>query len=218
MSTPNTNKKRVIAALSTIAIAGSIGIGGMLLNNTPQDKLDLLPINPVESVITSPIPMPTSTPVAKPSTSPKVSVVPSKTPLPTKTPKAVIEVVEVKPPETLEVVVVPPAKVDTLTQFGISGKYVTTAKYAITKLDSSRSEFSVDIPETLSADMFELYLNYQYIDKQLLPLGKVIGPPLIFTDIKSLEVRIIKLEQVIGIGKFEDGVLMIYLKDGVSHE
>jgi len=218
MSTANTskNRKRVIAALSTIAIAGSIGIGGMFLNDVPQDKLELGPVAPIETVQTS-VPKPTPTPVVKPSPSPKASFVPSKIPLPTKQPKA-IEVIEVQTPEVLEVVEIPPAKVDTLVQYDISGKETSIAKYEIKKIDGYRSQFSIDVPEALSADMFELYLNQQYIDKQLLPSGKIISPPLIFTDMDALEVHIIKLEQVIGIGRFDNGTLTIYLKDGVTHE
>jgi len=200
-------KKKIVATVSGIAIAVSLAVGGTLLNNKPvvSPAIDLL-----EKPITAPIVA--VTPI------PKTSAVPSKTPTPSKTPKPTATPKPTNSPKVLEVTNVTPAPVDTFTLFGISGKITVEGTYTVKKIDKNKSEFSIKVPEKLSADMYELYLNRQFVDKQLLPNGKIIAPPLLFTGPELLEVRIIKLQKVIGIGRFKDGKLTISVKDGVINE
>jgi len=199
-------KKKVVATVSSIAIAVSLAVGGTLLNNKP------VVTTPTDDAVVSPIVSVTPQPTIIPSKAP----VPTKTPIPTKSPKP--PAIPTVAPKVLEVTEVTPAPVDTFELFGISGEITVDGTYAVKKVDKNKSEFSIVVPAKLSADMYELYLNRQFVDKQLLPNGKIVAPPLLFTVPELLEVRIIKLQKVIGIGRFKDGKFTISVKDGVISE
>lgn len=211
------DRKKIAVAIGAIAISGSLGIGGILMNKTPTDSQNqsVATVTPAPTPSSTIIPIPTVKPTAKPSPTIKPSGTPTPTKTPTKVPKPTVTPKPIQTPEILDVIETPYVPDNTLKEFGISDKNSIAATYEIKKIDGSRSEFTINVPEKLSADMFELYLNRQYVDKQLLPVGKIIAPPLVFTDTKLLEIHIIKLEQVIGIGRFDDDKLTIYLKEGI---
>lgn len=102
----------------------------------------------------------------------------------------------------------------TLAMFGLNNTKTIDGTYNISKVDKYKSEFSVTVPESLSADIFELYVNNSFVDKALLPKDKIITVPIVLTNPELLEVRIYKLKKLIGVGKLKDGKLNISVKDG----
>jgi len=193
-------KKKVVATATAALVAVSLAIGGSVL--VPKKSVQNV-VPPIEQVaIIEQTPVPSATPKPLPSKTPKA------TPKPTKAPA-----VEVKVTPTPA-----PAPLTTLELFGISGKTIVEGTYAIKKVDRNKSELSIDIPKSLNADLYELYLNGQYVDKQLLPNGRILAPPLIFTVPELIELRIFKLQEVIAVGKLKDGKLTIAVKDGVISE
>lgn len=203
--------KKIVATATGILVGISLAVGGVLINNKPVVK-------PILDLAESPIITPVATATPKPSTVPNKIIAPTKSPAPSKTPKPTATPKHTNSPKVLEVTKVTPAPVDTFTLFGISGKINVDGSYTIKKIDKNKSEFSIAVPDKLSADMYELYLNRQFVDKQLLPNGKIIAPPLLFTATELLEVRVIKLQKVIAIGRFKDGKLNISVKDGVIND
>ena len=105
----------------------------------------------------------------------------------------------------------------TLEMFGISGNTVVEGTCSMKKIDDNRTEFSITVPDELSADIYELYLNGQFVDKHLI-IGKIIAPPVIFSMPELLEVRIFKLQEVIAVGRFDGEKLIIAVKDGVIND
>jgi len=198
--------KKIVATATGVAIAVSLAIGGSILAPKPTAPNKALPIEKVATIEQTPASITTIKPA--PSTTPKPTIkpTPSSTAKPTKAP-----VVEVKATPT-------PSPLTTLELFGISGNTIVEGTYAIKKIDKNRSEFAIDIPISLSADLYELYLNGQYVDKQLLPSGRIIAPPLIFTMPELIELRIYKLQKVIAVGRLENGKLSIAVKDGVIND
>ena len=191
-------KKKVVATATAALVAVSLAIGGSVL--VPKKTVQNV-VPPIEQVaIIEQTPVPSATPKPLPSKTPKA------TPKPTKAPA-----IEVKGTPT-------PAPLTTLELFGISGKTIVEGTYAIKKIDRNKSELSIDVPKSLNADLYELYLNGQYVDKQLLPNGRILAPPLIFTVPELIELRIFKLQEVIAVGKLKDGKLTIAVKDGVISE
>jgi hypothetical protein len=191
-------KKKVVATATAALVAVSLAIGGSVL--VPKKSVQNV-VPPIEQVaIKEQTPVPSATPKPLPSKTPKA------TPKPTKAPA-----VEVKVTPT-------PAPLTTLELFGISGNTIVEGTYSIKKVDRNKSELSIDIPKSLNADLYELYLNGQYVDKQLLPNGRILAPPLIFTVPELIELRIFKLQEVIAVGKLKDGKLTIAVKDGVISE
>jgi len=198
--------KKIVATTTGILVAVSLAVGGSILAPKPIAPNKALPIEKVATVEQIPAPITTIKPA--PSITPKPTIKPtlSSTAKPTKAPA-----IEIKATPT-------PAPLTTLELFGISGNTIVEGTYAIKKNDKNRFEFAVDIPISLSADLYELYLNGQYVDKQLLPSGKIIAPPLIFTMPELIELRIYKLQKVIAVGKLENGKLSIAVKDGVLND
>lgn len=193
-----TNRK-VIGFASGAAIVVSIAIGSNMLTPKAPD-VDTVQIPTQEVIMQTQEPSPSPSPSFAPSPSPTTTP----TATPTTTPIAIQEVIleENKPMTTLEM-------------FGISGKIIVEGAYLIHKIDGNKSDLSITVPDELSADIYELYLNGQYVDKQIIQQGKIIAPPIIFTMPDLLEVRIFKLQEVIAIGRFENDKLIISVKDGV---
>jgi len=200
-----TKSKKNVTTTSGILVAVSLAIGGSILAPKPTVENDVAP--QIEHVaVVQQMPDPSVTPAPSPSTTPKPSPIIS--PKPTKAPNVEVKV-EVTPT---------PAPLTTPELFGISGNTIVEGTYIIKNIDKIRSELSIDIPKSLSADLYEIYLNGQYVDKQLLPSGKIIAPPLIFTMPDILEVRIYKLQEVIAVATFKNDKLSIAVKDGVISE
>ena len=191
-------KKKVVATATAALVAVSLAIGGSVL--VPKKTMPNV-VPPIEqAAIIEQTPVPSATPKPLPSKTPKA------TPKPTKAPAVEVKVTPTQAPLT------------TLELFGISGNIIVEGTYAIKKVDRNKSELSIDIPKSLNADLYELYLNGQYVDKQLLPNGRILALPLIFTVPELIELRIFKLQEVIAVGKLKDGKLTIAVKDGVISE
>ncbi|OQB15698.1 MAG: hypothetical protein BWY15_00411 [Firmicutes bacterium ADurb.Bin193] len=186
-------KKKVAAIASGATVAIALAVGSGLLNSTPVTEYEVPPQE--ETVIVEPttIPVPSFSPMVSPTATPEKTLAPSEKPRPTEKP------------------------VSTLEMFGISGDIVVEGTYTVKEIDENRSAFSIAVPKKLSADIYELYLNGQFVDKQLLP-GKIIAPPVVFTVPELLEVRLFKLQEVIAVGRLEGKKLDIAVKDGVMDD
>lgn len=101
----------------------------------------------------------------------------------------------------------------TLAFFGLNGNTAIETKYEIIKGDKV-AELVIYPPEDVGVDIVELYCNESLVTKTLLPEGRLKSIPLVFSDLKNLELRLYKRGKVEGIGKFDEGKLYIALKDG----
>lgn len=79
--------------------------------------------------------------------------------------------------------------------------------YEITDKNEYVTEMRIDAPEELSVDIVELNLNGTFVDKTLLPDGKLTSAPIVFEDLSNLDIKLYRLGTVIGTAKFEDGML-----------
>lgn len=190
-------KKKIIGYATGATVAVSLAIGGAYLNNKPADNIEKPPIQeesvvqeiePIESVAPSPTPSPTAMPI-------KTEKPQATSPEPVQTNKPV----------------------STLEEFGIFEDITVNGTYSIEELDENRTAFNIVVPEELSADIYELYLNNQFVDKSLIS-KKIIAPPIVFSVPELLEVRIFKLQEVIAVGTFKDGKVVIAVKDGVLND
>lgn len=102
----------------------------------------------------------------------------------------------------------------TLAMFGISGDTIVEVDYTLTT-ENNLSELSLSPPEEASVDIVELYCNDELVTKTVLPDGKLKSIPFVFSDLSNLELRLYKLNEVIGIGKFDDNKLYVAFKDDV---
>lgn len=102
----------------------------------------------------------------------------------------------------------------TLAVFGISGDTIVEVDYSLTT-ENNLSELSLTPPEEASVDIVELYCNGELVTKAVLPDGTLKSIPFVFSDLSNLELRLYRLNEVIGIGKFEDDKLYVAFKDDV---
>ena len=103
----------------------------------------------------------------------------------------------------------------TLALFGISGENVIEVDYEI-KESSNLVEMSVYPPESAEVDIVELYCNDQLVTKTVLPNGKLKSIPFVFAELGNLELRFYKLNEVIGVGNFDDKTLYVAFKDDIT--
>lgn len=100
----------------------------------------------------------------------------------------------------------------TLAMFGISTDKVIEADYSVEE-QGNIAEMSIDIPEEMSVDIVELLCNGETVTKALMPNGKLMTIPLVFSNLDNLELRLYKRGEVIGVGRFEGDKLHIALRD-----
>lgn len=100
----------------------------------------------------------------------------------------------------------------TLALFGISGNTVVEVDY-ILKNGDSLSELSIYPPENIGVDIVELYCNDNIVTKTVLPNGTLKSIPFVFSNLENLELRLYKLNEVVGIGNFKDDKLYVAFKD-----
>ena len=105
----------------------------------------------------------------------------------------------------------------TLALFGISGDNITEADYSIEE-KGNIAEMTVDVPEEMSADIVELLCNGETVTKALMPNGKLMTIPLVFSNLDNLELRLYKRGEVVGIGKFANKKLYIAAKEADTDE
>ena len=79
--------------------------------------------------------------------------------------------------------------------------------YDINPINEYVSEMSLDVPDELSVDIVELDVNGAEADKALLPNESLKAIPLVFTDLKNLEIKLYKRGEKIGVAKFKDNKL-----------
>lgn len=79
--------------------------------------------------------------------------------------------------------------------------------YDINPINEYVSEMSLDVPDELSVDIVELDVNGAEADKALLPNENLKAIPLVFTDLKNLEIKLYKRGEKIGVAKFKDNKL-----------
>ena len=79
--------------------------------------------------------------------------------------------------------------------------------YDINPINEYVSEMSLDVPDELSIDIVELDVNGAEADKALLPNESLKAIPLVFTDLKNLEIKLYKRGEKIGVAKFKDNKL-----------
>lgn len=79
--------------------------------------------------------------------------------------------------------------------------------YDINPINEYVSEMSLDVPDELSVDIVELDVNGAEADKALLPNEHLKAIPLVFTDLKNLEIKLYKRGEKIGVAKFKDNKL-----------
>lgn len=79
--------------------------------------------------------------------------------------------------------------------------------YDVHPINEYVSEMSLDVPDELSVDIVELDVNGAEADKALLPNENLKAIPLVFTDLKNLEIKLYKRGEKIGVAKFEDNKL-----------
>lgn len=80
--------------------------------------------------------------------------------------------------------------------------------YELTKENEYVTTMEIDVPEEISADIAELYVNGIYVDKTLLPTeNKLRSSPIVFTDEKRLEIKLFKLGEHIGTARLDEGVI-----------
>lgn len=77
--------------------------------------------------------------------------------------------------------------------------------YDIHPINEYVSEMTLDVPDELSADIAELYLNGVEVDKMLLPNGSIKAIPLVFSDTDNLSIKLYRLGEQIGTVEFKDG-------------
>ena len=77
--------------------------------------------------------------------------------------------------------------------------------YDIHPVNEYVSEMTLDVPDELSADIEELYLNGAEVDKMLLPNGSIKAIPLVFSDTDNLSIKLYRLGEQIGTVEFKDG-------------
>lgn len=77
--------------------------------------------------------------------------------------------------------------------------------YDIHPVNEYVSEMTLDVPDELSADIAELYLNGVEVDKMLLPNGSIKAIPLVFSDTDNLSIKLYRLGEQIGTVEFKDG-------------
>lgn len=77
--------------------------------------------------------------------------------------------------------------------------------YDIHPINEYVSEMTLDVPDELSADIAELYLNGAEVDKMLLPNGSIKAIPLVFSDTDNLSIKLYRLGEQIGTVEFKDG-------------
>lgn len=77
--------------------------------------------------------------------------------------------------------------------------------YDIHPINEYVSEMTLDVPDELSADIAELYLNDAEVDKMLLPNGSIKAIPLVFSDTDNLTIKLYRLGEKIGTVEFKDG-------------
>ena len=104
----------------------------------------------------------------------------------------------------------------TLALFGISGKTVVEMEYKITETDSE-AYMEVYAPDEYKLDVVELLCNGQSVTKMVLPRGRLITLPFIFSNLNNCELRFSKLDEVVGIGTFKDGKLYVALRDDIGN-
>lgn len=105
----------------------------------------------------------------------------------------------------------------TLALFGISGENVSEVNYTIEE-KGNIAEMTVDVPEEMSADIVELLCNGETVTKALMPSGKLMTIPLVFSNLDNLELRLYKRGEVVGVGKFANKKLYIAAKDAEEVE
>lgn len=79
--------------------------------------------------------------------------------------------------------------------------------YDINPINEYVSEMSLDVPDELSVDIVELDVNGAGADKALLPNENLKAIPLVFTDLKNLEIKLYKRGEKIGVAEFKDNKL-----------
>ena len=79
--------------------------------------------------------------------------------------------------------------------------------YDINPINEYISEMSLDVPDELSVDIVELDVNGAEADKALLPNENLKAIPLVFTDLKNLEIKLYKRGEKIGVANFKDNKL-----------
>lgn len=80
------------------------------------------------------------------------------------------------------------------------------------------SIMEVTPPEDAEADVVELLLNGETVDKALLPGQKLAAPPLVFSDLENLELKIYCRGKTAGTAYFKDGKLYYTEKGGLKNE
>ena len=74
--------------------------------------------------------------------------------------------------------------------------------YKLTEESEYVTVMQLDVPEDLSVDIAELYVNDAYVDKTILPTeNELRSTPIVFSDPENLEVRLYKLGKCIGVAK-----------------
>lgn len=80
--------------------------------------------------------------------------------------------------------------------------------YEIKKESEYVTSMQIDVPDELSVDIAELYVNDIFVGKTLLPDGGVFkSNAIVFSDPDALELKLYKLGEVIGTVNLGEGVV-----------
>ena len=91
--------------------------------------------------------------------------------------------------------------------------------YQIYSIDDFKTEVHITVPDTFTADIVELYLNDNEVDKALLPDGKMVTHPIVTSDLSRIYVLFYVRGETVGVGTFSDnGTLIIKSKEAAVNE
>lgn len=80
--------------------------------------------------------------------------------------------------------------------------------YEIKKESEYVTSMSIDVPDEVSADIAELYVNDIFVGKTLLPNGGIFkSNAIVFSDPGALKLKLYKLGEVIGTVNLGEGVV-----------
>ncbi len=79
--------------------------------------------------------------------------------------------------------------------------------YDIFSMSEYVTVMKIDAPEETGADIAELCVNGEVVDKTLLPNGEFKSIPLVFEDLSRLEIRLYSIGQRVGTARFEGETL-----------
>lgn len=80
--------------------------------------------------------------------------------------------------------------------------------YELKKENEYVTTMQLDVPEELSVDIAELYVNGTYVDKTILPVqNQLRSNPIVFSEPSNLEVKLYRLGELIGTAKLDGGVV-----------